>query len=181
VHRLPTLQRHMCLQYKVFILNVNFPEQRLVKVRMALPSCECPKFYPGPRTITDTPPTPQAALGTFFGIGPYTSARILARFHIHQTAKVGELSQNQVSNLVAHLDGMKIDNDLRRQVLQDIQRLRDTGTYRGRRHAMGLPVRGQNTRNQVRLQAKIQSIAFASTHMLQIKTAHKLNRVERKL
>jgi len=118
----------------VFILNVNFPEQRLVK----------------------------AALETFFGIGPHTSSRILARFHIHKTAKVGELAQNQVSNLVAHLDNMKIDNDLRRQVLQDIQRLRDTGTYRGRRHAMGLPVRGQGTRNQ-------------------IKTAHKLNRVERKL
>ena len=52
-------------------------------------------------------------------------------------------------DLTAHLDGMKIENDLRRQVLQDIKRLRDTGTYRGRRHAMGLPVRGQNTRNQV--------------------------------
>jgi small subunit ribosomal protein S13 len=43
---------------------------------------------------------------------------------------------------------------------QDITRLRDTGTYRGRRHAMNLPVRGQNTRSQ-------------------IKTARKLNRVER--
>jgi small subunit ribosomal protein S13 len=76
--------------------------------------------------------------------------------------KVGELNQNQVLDLNAALDGMKIENDLRRQVLQDIQRLRDTGTYRGRRHAMGLPARGQNTRNQ-------------------IKTATKLNRAERKL
>jgi small subunit ribosomal protein S13 len=46
---------------------------------------------------------------------------------------------------------MKIENDLRRQILDDIKRLRDTGTYRGRRHALGLPVRGQNTRSQVRL------------------------------
>lgn len=76
--------------------------------------------------------------------------------------KVGELNQNQVLDLNAALDGMKIENDLRRQVLQDIQRLRDTGTYRGRRHAMGLPVRGQNTRNQ-------------------IKSATKLNKAERRL
>jgi len=81
---------------------------------------------------------------------------------LHSTAKVGELAQNQVLEINAALDSMKIENNLRRQVLQDIQRLRDTGTYRGRRHAMSLPVRGQNTRSQ-------------------IKTATKLNRVERKL
>jgi hypothetical protein len=44
---------------------------------------------------------------------------------------------------------MKIETDLRRKVKDDIQRLRDMGTYRGRRHAMGLPVRGQRTRSQV--------------------------------
>jgi small subunit ribosomal protein S13 len=54
-----------------------------------------------------------------------------------------------VLDLTAALSGMKIENDLRRQVLDDIKRLRDTGTYRGRRHALGLPVRGQNTRSQV--------------------------------
>ena len=86
----------------------------------------------------------------------------MARFHLHDTARVGELAQGQILELNAALDSMKIENDLRRQVLQDIQRLRDTGTYRGRRHAMSLPVRGQNTRNQ-------------------IKTATKMNKVERKL
>ena len=135
---------------QVFILNVNFPEQRLVKVRSTYHHANVPaSVQPQETSLTPPSPTLQAALGTFFGIGPHTSSRILARFHIHQTAKVGELSPNQVSSVVAHLDSMKIDNDLRRQVLQDIKRLRDTGTYRGRRHAMGLPVRGQNTRNQV--------------------------------
>ena len=90
------------------------------------------------------------------------SARLLARFHLHKTARVGDLATAQILELNAALDGMKIENDLRRQVLQDIKRLRDTGTYRGRRHAMNLPVRGQNTRNQ-------------------IKTATHLNRVERRL
>ena len=84
----------------------------------------------------------------------------MSRFHLHDTIKVGELTQTQVLDLTAHLDSLQIENKLRRKVQQDITRLRDTGTYRGRRHAMNLPVRGQNTRNQ-------------------IKTARKLNRVER--
>jgi small subunit ribosomal protein S13 len=62
---------------------------------------------------------------------------------------VGELAQNQILEINATLTNMKIENDLRRQVLADIARLKETGTYRGRRHAMALPVRGQNTRNQV--------------------------------
>lgn len=44
---------------------------------------------------------------------------------------------------------MTIDNELRRQLHENIRRLRDMGSYRGRRHATGLPVRGQNTRSQV--------------------------------
>lgn len=46
---------------------------------------------------------------------------------------------------------MKIENDLRRKILDDIKRLKETGTYRGRRHALGLPARGQKTRTQVGL------------------------------
>lgn len=51
--------------------------------------------------------------------------------------------------MTAVLSDMKIENDLRREVLNDIKRLKETGTYRGRRHALGLPVRGQRTRTQV--------------------------------
>ena len=102
----------------------------------------------------------QRSLETFFGIGPNTRSRIMSRFHLHDTIRVGELTQNQVLDLTAHLDSLKLENHLRRQIQQDIQRLRETGTYRGRRHAMNLPVRGQNTRSQ-------------------IKTASKLNKAER--
>ncbi len=56
---------------------------------------------------------------------------------------------------------MTIENDARKLVQDNIKRLRDMGTLRGRRHAMGLPVRGQNTRTQ-------------------ILTARKLNQVERR-
>lgn len=89
------------------------------------------------------------SLESFFGIGPSVSQRIMAKFHIQPWAKVGSLKNATVMDLTAELANMKIENDLRRQVQDDIRRLRDMGTYRGRRHAMGLPVRGQRTRTQV--------------------------------
>jgi hypothetical protein len=73
----------------------------------------------------------------------------MARFHIHPWAKVGSLKNATVLDLTAELSNMKIENDLRREVQDNIRRLKDMGTYRGRRHAMGLPVRGQRTRTQV--------------------------------
>ena len=74
---------------------------------------------------------------------------LMARFNIHNTAKVGTLQDRQLDSLAAELSTMTLENDLRRQLVDNIKRLRDMGTYRGRRHAMGLPVRGQRTRTQV--------------------------------
>jgi CTP:molybdopterin cytidylyltransferase MocA len=54
-----------------------------------------------------------------------------------------------VSAITAELSELTIENDLRRKLRDNIRRLRDMGSYRGRRHAMGLPVRGQRTRSQV--------------------------------
>lgn len=73
----------------------------------------------------------------------------MARFYIHPTAKLGDLSAKQVLDLNAELSGMKIENDLKREMRENIKRLRDIGAYRGKRHALGLPVRGQRTRTQV--------------------------------
>lgn len=84
----------------------------------------------------------------------------MAKFHIHPWAKVGALKNATVMDLTAELSTMKIENDARREVQDNIRRLKDMGTYRGRRHAMGLPVRGQRTRTQ-------------------INTARRLNKVER--
>ncbi|KAF2876513.1 30S ribosomal protein S13 [Massariosphaeria phaeospora] len=100
------------------------------------------------------------SLETFYGIGPMVSQRIMARFHIFPLAKVGSLKNAQVMDLTEELTNMKIENDLRREVQENIRRLKDMGSYRGRRHAMGLPVRGQRTRTQ-------------------ISTARKLNKIER--
>lgn len=73
----------------------------------------------------------------------------MAKFHIHNTARIGTLGDRQIDSLAAELSTMTLENDLRRQLQDNIKRLRDMGTYRGRRHAMSLPVRGQKTRSQV--------------------------------
>ena len=102
----------------------------------------------------------QRSLESFFGIGPKVSQKIMAKFHIQPWAKVGGLKNATVMDLTAELSTMKIENDARREVQENIRRLKDMGTYRGRRHAMGLPVRGQRTRTQ-------------------INTARRLNKIER--
>ncbi|CAG7992173.1 unnamed protein product [Penicillium salamii] len=117
----------------------------------------------------------------------------MARFNIHPTCRVGELANKQVLDLTAMLSEMKIENDLRREVLNNIKRLKETGTYRGRRHALGLPVNGQRTRTQVSIALCCATMLheFASIcgmcsgrlwlTCLQIKTPIRLNRMERRL
>jgi len=125
---------------QVLIFGVHFPEGSLLKV-LALPHSLRFRFR---LTLS------QRSLETFYGIGPNVSQRIMARFHIQPWAKVGTLKNSTVLDLTTELSEMKIENDLRREVQENIKRLKDMGTYRGRRHAMGLPVRGQRTRTQVR-------------------------------
>ena len=92
----------------------------------------------------------QKALESFYGIGPHISAQIMARHYLQSMTTVGALGSQKLLDLTAELTSMKIENDARMEMRNNIKRLRDMGTYRGRRHAMGLPVRGQNTRGQVR-------------------------------
>jgi small subunit ribosomal protein S13 len=77
----------------------------------------------------------------------------MARFHIHPAARVGSLRNQQVIDIASELSNMTIENELRRKISENIMRLKDIGAYRGRRHAMNLPVRGQRTRTQVRYQS----------------------------
>ena len=79
----------------------------------------------------------------------------MARFHLHPMAKVGSLNNKQVLDLNAELSQMNIENELRRELRDNIRRLRDMKSYRGQRHAQGLPVRGQRTRTQTATAAKL--------------------------
>jgi small subunit ribosomal protein S13 len=87
----------------------------------------------------------------------------MAKYCIHPLARLETLPPKVVTSLTAELSTMTIDNDARRIVQDNIKRLRDMGTYRGRRHAMGLPVRGQNTRAQISTAKKLNVLERGGT------------------
>lgn len=91
----------------------------------------------------------QKSLESFYGIGNQHSSRIMAKFHIFPGARLEALPTSTISAITAELSKMNIENELRTQMRANITRLREMGSYRGQRHAMGLPVRGQRTRTQV--------------------------------
>lgn len=82
----------------------------------------------------------------------------MAKFCLAPTVKVGSLAPKVQTALTAELTNMTIESDLRRKVADDIAKLRDIGSYRGRRHAMGLPVRGQRTRSQIMTARKFNKV-----------------------
>lgn len=91
------------------------------------------------------------ALRYIHGIGPKFADDILAEAQIDGDIKANELSETQIASINAILDaGYLTEGALRRQVGQNIQRLRDIRSYRGDRHRNGLPVRGQRTRCNAR-------------------------------
>ena len=66
------------------------------------------------------------------------------------TSKLKDLNDSDVEKLRDQLDNFTVEGDLRREVTMNIKRLMDLGCYRGVRHRRGLPVRGQNTKNNAR-------------------------------
>ncbi|MGH7640516.1 MAG: 30S ribosomal protein S13 [Candidatus Dormibacteria bacterium] len=95
----------------------------------------------------------EVGLTYIFGIGPTTSRRILGIAQVDGDTKTDNLSETQVVRLrdvIAKELPMRVEGDLRRQVLLNIKRLMEIGTYRGLRHRRGLPVRGQRTRTNAR-------------------------------
>lgn len=88
----------------------------------------------------------------------------MAKYTIHPLARIGTVAPKTVTALTAELSTMTIENDARRIVQDNIKRLRDMGTIRGRRHAMGLPVRGQRTRNQIETAKKLNTLERGGTY-----------------
>lgn len=176
----------------VFILGVQLPDKQITRV--------CGRFYVN---VLSYSPFRQFALRAFYGIGHATASRICARLQIHDRARVGSLTSQQITSLASFLSApssspppprlslappgfvptvnprlpppllqpgkhrandplrnLRIEAELKREIRENIAHQRMIGSYVGRRHAMHLPVRGQNTRNNAL-------------------TAKKLNRVER--
>jgi small subunit ribosomal protein S13 len=89
----------------------------------------------------------EAGLTYIYGIGFTRSSQILAATGIDRATRVKDLSDDQAVTLRSHIEQhYRVEGDLRRWENMNIKRLMDIGTYRGRRHRQGLPVRGQRTR-----------------------------------
>lgn len=91
------------------------------------------------------------AITYIHGIGNALSKKILAQTNIDPQKKAKDLTQNEISVLKEYIEkNIKVEGDLRRQVMINVKRLKDIGTWRGLRHAKHLPVRGQRTKTNTR-------------------------------
>ncbi|MDG1137556.1 MAG: 30S ribosomal protein S13 [Phycisphaerales bacterium] len=91
------------------------------------------------------------SLRYIYGIGPKIADDILKIAKIDPDTKARDLTDEEVGLIAAYLDeNLAVEGTLRRQVQQNIQRLRDIRSYRGERHRKGLPTRGQRTRCNAR-------------------------------
>lgn len=93
----------------------------------------------------------EIGLTYIYGIGLTRSKQVLAKTGVNPDTRVKDLSDSEVIALREAVEGdYQIEGDLRRWETMNIKRLMDIGTYRGRRHRLGLPVRGQRTRTNAR-------------------------------
>ena len=93
----------------------------------------------------------EIGLTYIYGIGKPTAQKILADTGVNPETRVKELSEeevNKIRNYVEH--NLRVEGDLHREVALNIKRLMEIGCYRGVRHRKGLPVRGQNTKQNAR-------------------------------
>ena len=91
------------------------------------------------------------ALTYIYGIGKALSQRILKDLNIDENMRAKDLHEDQLSMLGAYIEkNFPVEGQLRRQEMQNIARMKSIGCYRGTRHKVGLPVRGQRTRTNAR-------------------------------
>lgn len=90
------------------------------------------------------------SLTYIFGIGATTSKKILAEAGIDASTRVKDLTEEEINKIRSIIDGIKVEGDLRKEVRLNIKRLMDIRCYRGLRHRMNLPVRGQKSKTNAR-------------------------------
>lgn len=99
---------------------------------------------------------------TIFGVGYATAEQICARVGLYPQMRMNQLTEPQLMAINKELSKMKVEGKLKQEILENIKLKRQIGSYAGYRHAYGLPVRGQGTRNNAN-------------------TAKKLNKLDRRL
>ena len=102
----------------------------------------------------DLPKNKRGVIGLtyIYGIGRSTASKILAAAGISEDIKVSDWTDEQVGAIRSTIAdmGLKVEGECRSIVQLNIKRLMDIGCYRGIRHRLGLPVRGQSTKNNAR-------------------------------
>jgi small subunit ribosomal protein S13 len=93
----------------------------------------------------------EIGLTYIYGIGLSTSKKILDETGVNPDTRVKDLADGEVKKISEYInDNIMVEGDLRRETALNIKRLQEIGCYRGIRHRKGLPVRGQNTKNNAR-------------------------------
>ncbi len=93
----------------------------------------------------------EISLRYIYGIGPHLAREVLKEAGVDPNTRAKNLTEDEVTRIAGAIDrNYLVEGQLRRQVQQNIARLRDIGSYRGMRHRRGLPVRGQRTRSNAR-------------------------------
>ena len=90
------------------------------------------------------------SLTYLYGIGSTTAKKVLADANVSEETRVRDLTNDELDRIRIEVDKLKVEGDMRREVNLNIKRLMEIGSYRGIRHRRGLPVRGQNTKNNAR-------------------------------
>ena len=91
------------------------------------------------------------SLRYLYGIGPTNALELCRKAEVDANKRASELHEDEIARIAAVIDReYPIEGTLRRQVQQNVGRLRDIGSYRGLRHRKGLPVRGQRTKSNSR-------------------------------
>jgi small subunit ribosomal protein S13 len=91
------------------------------------------------------------SLQYIYGVGPHLALQILKEAGIEPGVKASSLTEDEVTRIAGVISrSYTVEGQLRRQVQQNIARLKEIGCYRGLRHRRGLPVRGQRTRSNAR-------------------------------
>jgi small subunit ribosomal protein S13 len=101
----------------------------------------------------DLPPNKRVEYGltAIYGIGLHTAQKIVNSIGIDPTKKIKDLSDDEVTKIRKLIEAeYKVEGALRAEIAADVKRLIDIGSYRGSRHKVGLPARGQRTRTNAR-------------------------------
>ena len=132
----------------------DIPEKELRAQVPRAPRTEMEENYMARIAGVDLPREKRIEIGLtyIYGIGRTSSNKILEKANVNPDTRVRDLTDEEVDKIRVSMEdlGIMVEGDLRRDIAINIKRLQEIGCYRGIRHRKGLPVRGQNTKNNAR-------------------------------